>query len=93
MLTTEVPPGVRAEELAAICGVSIRTARRWIADGFMPSGSAVGFRLMKDGDLGHLHRAWNGWRLIGDRIYSPDGWDPGLPCGIPGPGSRSTSVS
>src|ERR1700730_5132073 len=75
MLTANVPPGVKADELAALCGGSIRTARRWLANGYMPSGLAIGFKLLKDGDLGNLHKAWRGWRLVGDKIYSPDGWD------------------
>ena len=85
MLTANVPPGVKADELAALCGVSIRTARRWIANGYMPSGLAIGFKLLKDGDLGNLHKAWRGWRLVGDKIYSPDGWDfrPGEIAAIP----------
>ncbi len=70
-----VPDGIRAEELAVICGVALRTARRWKALRQMPAGYALGLALLRDGDLGLLSKAWDGWKLTQDALYTPDNWE------------------
>jgi excisionase family DNA binding protein len=37
---------LRAEEIARLTGVSLRTVRRWIAAGRLPSAKVVGVRLV-----------------------------------------------
>ncbi len=36
---------LRAGEIARLCGVSVRTVRRWMADGTLPSAKLGGARL------------------------------------------------
>lgn len=65
---------MRAEELALLTGMSLRTARRWKATGRMPASFALGLALLRDGDLGVLDPEWRGWRLIKGQLYTPDNW-------------------
>jgi excisionase family DNA binding protein len=37
---------LRAQEIAQLCGVSLRTVRRWIASGALPSTKMGGVRLV-----------------------------------------------
>jgi excisionase family DNA binding protein len=45
---------LRAADIARLTGVSIRTARRWIADEIMPSTKLGGARLVARADLERL---------------------------------------
>jgi excisionase family DNA binding protein len=45
---------VRAADIARLTGVSIRTARRWIADQIIPSVKLGGARLVARADLERL---------------------------------------
>ena len=45
---------VRAAEIARLTGVSIRTARRWIAEEIIPSVKLGGSRLVARADLERL---------------------------------------
>ena len=58
------------KELAALCQVSEKTARRWKAGTICPPASA---RMLIEGDLGALDSAWSGWVLRRGKLWSPDG--------------------
>jgi excisionase family DNA binding protein len=45
---------LRASDIAGRTGVSIRTVRRWIADGVLPSTKIGGARLVARADLDQL---------------------------------------
>lgn len=61
-----------APALAQLCGVSLRTARRWKQRGAVPDRAA---RLAAvTVDLGTIDAAWAGWQLSSGGLYSPDGW-------------------
>lgn len=45
---------LRAADIATITGMSLRTVRRWIADGTLPSSKPVGARLVATEDLDRL---------------------------------------
>ena len=45
---------LRARDIARLTGVSIRTARRWIADEVLPSGKIGGARLVARRELERL---------------------------------------
>lgn len=47
---------LRAAEIAASLGVSVRTVRRWIADGIVPSVKVGGARLVEEADLERILR-------------------------------------
>jgi len=42
---------LRAAEIAALTGMSIRTIRRWVRDGILPSTKLGGARLVATADL------------------------------------------
>jgi hypothetical protein len=60
-----------ASEVAAICQVSITTAKRWLAHKSRIPDYAL---LRLSGDLGAVNDAWKGWRIEGDSLISPKGW-------------------
>ncbi len=45
------PSYLRAAEIAALLGLDVRTIRRWIADGTLPSVKIGGARLVAEADL------------------------------------------
>jgi excisionase family DNA binding protein len=45
---------LRARDIAQLTGVSLRTARRWIAKGVLASGKVGGARLVAKGELQRL---------------------------------------
>jgi excisionase family DNA binding protein len=45
---------LRAGEIARLTGMSLRTVRRWIADGVLPSTKIGGTRLVAMADLNRL---------------------------------------
>ena len=45
---------LRARDIAQLTGISLRTARRWIADKTLASGKIGGARLVPKGELEHL---------------------------------------
>lgn len=64
--------GIPAEEIARVCGVDVRTARRWKrGETRMPKTSAMILR----GDLGCFDPAWQGWKLRDGKLISPEGWE------------------
>ena len=80
-----LPEHARPQELARYCGVSLRTARRWKALGHMPRWAAVGFALLRDGDLGVISPEWRGWLIRRGELISPENWcfSPGEVVAIP----------
>jgi len=51
---TDGPEYLRAGDIAELTGVSVRTARRWIADEIVPSTKLGGARLVAKADLERL---------------------------------------
>lgn len=69
------PPELYAipiSEIARICRVSTKTARRWKDGSTCPPKSA---RLLLLGDLGCLDSRWDGWRVNKGVLFSPEGWE------------------
>lgn len=63
--------GIPAEEIARICKVGIRTARRWKSgESEMPETA----QMILAGDLGCLDREWRGWTIRNGVLTSPEGW-------------------
>jgi len=61
---------VTAEQMASLCGVSIRTAKRWIVSGLPPMASALAVRVF----LGVLVDDWLGWHISADGLLiAPSG--------------------
>lgn len=58
------------KELAALCNVSEKTARRWKQGTICPPPSA---RALIEADLGALDPKWKGWHLRRGVLLSPDG--------------------
>jgi excisionase family DNA binding protein len=50
----EPPEYLRAGDIARLTGVSLRTARRWIANQILVSGKVGGARLVAKGELERL---------------------------------------
>jgi hypothetical protein len=71
---TDLLYGVGAQDLAALAGVHISTARRWKRTGKYPRKLAPLLAVLRDGQLGPISRAWRGWCIRGDRLISPEGW-------------------
>jgi excisionase family DNA binding protein len=51
---TDAPEYLRARDIARLTGVSLRTARRWIANETLVSGKVGGARLVAKGELERL---------------------------------------
>lgn len=51
---TEAPEYLRARDIARLMGVSIRTARRWIAKNLLASGKIGGARFVARSELERL---------------------------------------
>jgi excisionase family DNA binding protein len=51
---TEAPDFLRARDIARLTGVSLRTARRWIAKRILASGKIGGARLVARSELERL---------------------------------------
>lgn len=67
---TEVLYGIRAEDIAARCGVDISTARRW-KRGTTTAPMTALFTLSSD--LGCFDSEWQGWILRDGSLHSPEG--------------------
>jgi hypothetical protein len=82
--TSAVPEvyGIPAAEIAALCGVDIATARRWKSG---QSRVPMAARKLLAGDLSAFGHAWKGWKIVGGKLVSPEGWDytPGEVLAIP----------
>lgn len=74
--------GIPISELARMCHVSLRTARRWKAGTRCPPETAL---MILRGDLGCHDPEWSGWSIHRGKLFSPEGWDatPGEILGLP----------
>ena len=74
--------GIRAADIARICGVDIATARRWKRGACRMPESA---RKLLACDLGCFAQSWRGWVIRGGTLISPEGWqlEPGDVLSIP----------
>lgn len=59
------------KEIARICGVSLRTVRRWRDGTRRPPDTAL---MLLSRDLGYLDPHWRGWTIRGEHIVSPEHW-------------------
>ncbi|MDE2155613.1 MAG: hypothetical protein KGJ32_06920, partial [Xanthomonadaceae bacterium] len=61
-------------QAAAYLGVCLRTVRHWDSGRNRVPWSAVRLlRLLRAGELGGLLDGWEGWRIVRDRLVSPEG--------------------
>ena len=60
-----------AKHIARVCGVDIRTARRWRSRTQCPPPWVIA---LLTADLGIFGPYWAGWVIRGEEIVSPDGW-------------------
>jgi hypothetical protein len=65
--------GYGAEQLAALTGVHVSTARRWKRGEPVPAAAARLLAILLTGDLGLISRAWRGWALRAGTLAGPDG--------------------
>jgi len=74
--------GIPADQIAALCGVDIATARRWKSG---RSRIPVAAKKLLAGDLGAFGKEWKGWKIVKGEIVSPEGWSypPGEILAIP----------
>ncbi len=64
--------GINIKELARICRVTERTARRWKDGTRCPPQSAL---MLLRADLECFSKAWSGWMVRGETLISPEGWE------------------
>lgn len=64
--------GLPAELLAQLTGVHIDTARRWKRRGRVPHPYTLLIHLRTSGDLGAIDPHWQGWRLVGGKLWTPE---------------------
>lgn len=62
--------GFSINEIARLCKVSPKTARRWKLGTSCPPPSAI---MIVKGDLGVFDKEWSGWVIRRGMIYSPEG--------------------
>jgi len=58
-------------EIASLCRVSLKTARRWKSGQTVPPETAI---MILDGDLSMFDPSWAGWRIRGEEIIPPAAW-------------------
>lgn len=63
--------GQSVKDLARLCGVSERTARRWKDGTRCPSELVL---MVLRADLGVFSSKWAGWTIRGEHLYSPEDW-------------------
>jgi transcriptional regulator with XRE-family HTH domain len=70
-----VPPEIyrwSLNEIAQLCGVSLKTAKRWKTGQAVPPRSAI---MLLSRDLGMLHPRWAGWHISArGELCSPENW-------------------
>jgi hypothetical protein len=64
--------GISIKEIAKLCQVSVRTARRWKQGTMCPPETAL---MVLRGDLGLFDPEWRGWTLRHGCLISPEGWE------------------
>ena len=77
--------GVPVERLVAITGAHLTTARRWKRFRRPPQWLAALIELCVGGELDRISRTWRGWKIRGEHLVSPEGWEftPGAIRAIP----------
>lgn len=65
--------GIPAPLIASACGVSVRTATRWKAKRRAPAWATRAVRLLVDCELAPVSADWQGWRIAGGELVSPEG--------------------
>lgn len=63
--------GLGIKEIAEVCRVSERTARRWKSGTMCPPESAL---MILRRDLGCFSEEWKGWTIRDKKITAPWGW-------------------
>lgn len=58
-------------EIAHLCEVSLKTAKRWKAGQAVPPPTAL---MILGKDLECFDAAWKGWQIREGILYSPEGW-------------------
>jgi hypothetical protein len=64
--------GIPTAEIARICCVSLRTARRWKDGARRPPATSL---MILSADLGVFDPAWCGWVIRRGILISPEGWE------------------
>ena len=64
--------GIPAELIAQLCRVNVATARRWKRGASRMPETA---KMILTADLGNLDPAFRGWRVLGGKLISPEGWE------------------
>src|SRR6185312_13868245 len=64
--------GWQIKDICRVCGVDASTARRWKRGARCPPKSAV---LLILGDLGMFDKEWAGWKIRGQTLIFPEGWE------------------
>lgn len=62
---------ISVKDIARICGVSERTAKRWRDGTICPPKPTL---LLLAGDLGCFDSEWAGWIIRRGELVSPEGW-------------------
>lgn len=65
-------PGLSPELLSEFCGISVRTARRWLREG-LPDWAVRICRVFVAGELAPVCPAFDGWRIERGALRSHDG--------------------
>lgn len=64
--------GLNISDIARICRVSLKTAKRWKAGQAVPPATAL---MILARDLGALHPDWSGWTIsVRGELCSPENW-------------------
>jgi Phage protein len=66
--------GVGVEKLVAFTGCHPSTARRWLRLRRLPRWLQQLVAIIGFGELGPLSKDWDGWRVRGKHLISPEGW-------------------
>jgi hypothetical protein len=64
---------IRAQELAQLTGAHPTTARRWKRAVRVPRWLETLVRVIREGSLAEISAAWDGWRIVGGELVSPEG--------------------
>lgn len=77
--------GVPADRAAAVTGAHLTTVRRWKRLRRAPGWVSALVELCIAGELDRISRTWRGWRIRGELLISPEGWEftPGAIRAIP----------
>jgi hypothetical protein len=64
--------GLSPLAIAELSGVSIKTARRWKKNGHVPALAKRLIEITSSADLGHLEKAWKGFRIADGLLWTPE---------------------